>query len=49
MKRCANRKCADWIGDNFTLCPSCRFIARWAFGTGAFLIGAIAAIIKLVS
>lgn len=49
MKRCANKKCQDWIGDKFTLCPSCRYMARWAFGLGAFFVGAVAAIIKLVS
>lgn len=49
MKYCANRNCHEWISDNATLCLSCRFIARWAFGLGAFMAGAIATIIKLFS
>jgi len=49
MNYCANKKCHDWIADNATLCPSCRFIARWMFGLGAFCVGAIVALVKVFS
>ncbi len=26
------------------LCPSCRYLARWAFALGSFVAGALAAI-----
>jgi hypothetical protein len=39
---CKNKKCKEplntWSGS--LLCPSCRFIARWMFALGAFLVGA---------
>jgi hypothetical protein len=50
MKKCANRKCGDWISDKFT---SVRHAVSWPVGPlasgQAFLAGAVAAIIKLVS
>lgn len=50
MKHCANRKCRDWMeDDSHSFCMSCRFIARWAFALGAFVVGATAAIFKLIS
>jgi hypothetical protein len=30
------------------LCPSCRYLSKWAFGTGAALAGVVWFIVKLV-
>jgi hypothetical protein len=55
MRRiCANRKCQAGIYARSNerapiLCASCRYLARWAFGLGAFIVGTIVALIKLIS
>lgn len=45
MRRCRNPRCGDVIVQG-QLCPSCRYLARWAFALGAFVAGAL---VKLVT
>jgi hypothetical protein len=35
--------CGDWLmgGERIQLCPSCRFVGRWAFAIGALIAGAL--------
>jgi hypothetical protein len=42
MKKCLNKKCREAMSpeDAHIFCVSCRFIAKWMFGAGAFLVGA---------
>jgi hypothetical protein len=37
------RGCGEWLerGEYVRLCPSCRFVGRWAFAVGALLAGAL--------
>lgn len=43
MRKCKNRYCDDTAAPGIGgLCPSCRYIARWAFALGAFAAGLLA-------
>lgn len=46
---CRNPRCGEtlnvWSGAR--LCPACRYLARWAFGAGAFAAGVVAGLVKL--
>lgn len=49
MKKCENSRCGEWIDDRHAFCPSCRYLARWAFGLGAAIVGALSVLIKIFS
>lgn len=48
MKHCKNPKCRDTMHamSAHLLCPACRFLARWMFGLGAALVGALFGALK---
>lgn len=51
MRRvCKNPKCAETFGARRAriLCPSCRYLARWMFATGAGAVGVVYGLIQLV-
>lgn len=45
--RCRNPYCHDISYGAF--CPSCRWIGKWAFAAGSFVVGAVVALIKFIS
>jgi hypothetical protein len=49
--RCQNKKCREPLSSysRALLCPSCRFLARWMFGLGAFVVGMAWALYRLLS
>lgn len=38
---CRNPRCNEWLDGRMVFCPSCRWIARWAFVLGSVLAGAL--------
>jgi len=44
--RCSNPKCDDDISPELAiqLCPSCRWIAKWAFAAGSGIVGGLLAL-----
>lgn len=49
MRLCRNPHCYDFANlGTLRLCPSCRYMARWAFASGAFLAGVVYALLTRI-
>lgn len=50
IRHCRNPKCREPLRlfSNATFCPSCRYLARWAFALGALLAGVLTQLLEVV-